>query len=187
MTCAPTVAHAAHAPLRAPTLVRLGRERENPQLPKPARLPRHRRSRKPARANDCCRARSACRMRRPLSVSQACCRAEVTVVAVFPPPARDESSSSTRVLSLAWWVRDQKGRWTLAQWPNPALSVWLVAVLVGWTGVLGATRGATLADLGRGALVVWALDELIRGASPIRRLLGAVVLAMQLVRLVPND
>ena len=80
-------------------------------------------------------------------------------------------------------MRDQNGGLTLAQWPNPALAVWLVAVVVGWTGVLGAARAATLAGVGQGALVVWALDELVRGASPVRRLLGAVVFAGQLVRL----
>jgi hypothetical protein len=84
---------------------------------------------------------------------------------------------------MAWWVRDQNGELTLAQWPNPALAVWLAAVVVGWTEVLGAAHSATLADVGRGALIVWALDELVRGASPARRLLGAVILAGQLVRL----
>lgn len=79
-------------------------------------------------------------------------------------------------------MRDQNGDLVLAQWPNPALAVWLVTVVIGWTGVLGAARGATLSDVGRGALIVWALDELVRGASPFRRLLGAVVLTGQLVR-----
>jgi len=80
-------------------------------------------------------------------------------------------------------VRDQNGGSTLSQWPNPALAVWLVSVVVGWTGMLGSARGETLAGVGRGALVVWALDELVRGASPVRRLLGAVVLIAQIVRL----
>jgi len=101
-----------------------------------------------------------------------------------PPSSNDESSRSpTRVFSLDWWVRDPNGELTLAQWPNPALAVWLVAVVVAWTGVLGAARTATLADVGRGALVVWALDELLRGVSPVRRLLGAVVLTAQLIGL----
>ncbi|MGH3330721.1 MAG: hypothetical protein ACRDPJ_05370 [Nocardioidaceae bacterium] len=95
----------------------------------------------------------------------------------------DESSPPARILSPGWWVRDRRGRLTLAQWPNPALAVWLVAVFVSWTGVLGSARSATLADVGRGALIVWALDELVRGASPFRRLLGAVVLVAQLARL----
>jgi len=128
-------------------------------------------------------ARSARAEPRPPKVSQACCRAATRVVAVPPLSRRDESSPPTRVLSLGWWVRDQNGKVTLAQWPNPALAAWLVAVVVGWTGMLGPARNATLASVGRGALVVWALDELIRGASPVRRLLGAVVLVPQLVRL----
>jgi hypothetical protein len=37
--------------------------------------------------------------------------------------------------------------------------------------------------LGRGALVVWSLDELLRGANPFRRLMGAAVLTVQAVRL----
>lgn len=116
-------------------------------------------------------------------VNRARCRAGVKVVAVPPLSNHDESCPPTRVLSLAWWVRDRKGRVALAQWPNPALAVWMVTVVVGWTGLLGAARDETLASLGMGALIVWALDELTRGSSPFRRLLGAVVLAGQLVRL----
>lgn len=101
-----------------------------------------------------------------------------------PPSSNHKSSRSpARVFSLDWWVRDQNGGLTLAQWPNPALAVWLVTVVVAWTGVLGAARTATLADVGRGALVVWALDELLRGVNPFRRLLGAVVLVAQLIGL----
>ena len=87
------------------------------------------------------------------------------------------------VLSAHWWVRDGNGNISVAQRPNPALVVWLLAVVVGWAGVLGAGRAATLDAVGGGALVVWALDELVRGASPVRRLMGAVVLTVELVRL----
>jgi len=38
--------------------------------------------------------------------------------------------------------------------------------------------------LAGGALLVWALDEVVRGASPFRRVLGAVILCAQLARLV---
>lgn len=99
------------------------------------------------------------------------------------PSSSEQSSPPARVLSLSWWLRDKDGNLTLAQWPNPALAVWLVTVVVGWTGVLGVARGARVADVGRGALIVWALDEIVRGASPFRRFLGAVVLAGQLVGL----
>jgi hypothetical protein len=67
--------------------------------------------------------------------------------------------------------------------PNPALAVWLFCMVVGWAGVLAAERSDTLSAIGTGALVVWALDEVVRGASPARRILGAVVLLAQLVRL----
>jgi hypothetical protein len=71
----------------------------------------------------------------------------------------------------------------IAQWPNPALVVWMVAVVVGWTGVLGPDRTDAVDAVGGGALVAWAMDELVRGATPVRRLIGAVVLVVQLVRL----
>lgn len=62
--------------------------------------------------------------------------------------------------------------------------VWLITVVIGWTGIVqDASRSSTLAGVGNGALVVWALDELVRGDSPLRRLLGAIVFGMQLFRL----
>lgn len=91
-----------------------------------------------------------------------------------------DSTPTRKPLSLDWWVRDADGHTTLAQWPNPALWVWLVALVVSWSGVLSDERSTTVRDVGRGALIVWSLDELVRGASPFRRLLGAVVLAAQL-------
>lgn len=93
------------------------------------------------------------------------------------------SASPDRFLSLRWWLCDPNGKVTIAQWPNPALAVWLVAVVVGWTGVLGTDRTETLRLVGQGALVAWAVDEVARGASPFRRVLGAVVLVAELIRL----
>jgi hypothetical protein len=86
-----------------------------------------------------------------------------------------------RALSLDWWVRDRHGKLVLAQWPNPALWVWLVSMVIGATGVLGEARADTLAAVGQGALIVWAVDELVRGANPFRRLLGVAVLVPQLL------
>jgi hypothetical protein len=37
---------------------------------------------------------------------------------------------------------------------------------------------------GTGALVGWAADELVRGSSPVRRVLGLAVLVTQVYRLV---
>lgn len=68
--------------------------------------------------------------------------------------------------------------------PNPALWAFLATVALDWTGWVPALTATELTNVGRGALIVWALDELFRGASPFRRVLGAVVLAYQLVVLV---
>jgi hypothetical protein len=85
--------------------------------------------------------------------------------------------------SIGWWLRDRDGHLVLAQPPNPALLVWLASVVVGWTGVLDHDREAVLTRVGQGALVAWSLDELLRGSSPARRVLGAAVLAFMVVRL----
>lgn len=90
---------------------------------------------------------------------------------------------SARVGSASWWFRDSGGRLTLWQWPNPALWVWLVTVVLGWVDLSDA-HAASVDGVRRGALLVWALDEVVRGASPFRRALGAVVLVAQLVALV---
>jgi hypothetical protein len=59
----------------------------------------------------------------------------------------------------------------------------MVAWVLGWFE-LSTTHATAVEGVRRGALIVWALDELVRGASPFRRLLGAVVLAAQLAALV---
>jgi hypothetical protein len=95
-------------------------------------------------------------------------------------PAR-QRSGPRRILE--WFVRDPRtGRIALAQAPNPALVVWAVTAVAPWVALF-AERAAELRWIGAGALIAWAADEVIRGASPARRLLGAVVLGWQLYRL----
>ena len=84
-----------------------------------------------------------------------------------------------------WWFRNREtGRITIGQWPNVSLTVFLVA----WAArrVLDPTGvfDTVLAVVAIGALIVWALDELIRGVNPWRRALGAGVLVWQGVGLV---
>lgn len=58
----------------------------------------------------------------------------------------------------------------------------MLTALVRWTGVVDdAALNSKITTLGQGALLVWALDELVRGTNPLRRLLGFVVLAAQLL------
>src|SRR3954464_4723999 len=95
-------------------------------------------------------------------------------------PAR-QLSGPRRILDR--FVRDPRtGRVALAQVPNPALGVWALTTVALGAGVL-AERTAELRWIGAGALIAWGADEVIRGASPARRLLGAVVLGWQLYRL----
>jgi hypothetical protein len=90
---------------------------------------------------------------------------------------------SARLSSASWWFRSSDGRLTVSQWPNPALCVWTVTVVLGKVD-LSAAHAAAVDGIRHGALLVWALDEVIRGASPFRRTLGAVILAAQLASLV---
>ena len=90
---------------------------------------------------------------------------------------------SDRLSSASWWFRSPDGRLTLWQFPNPALCVWLVTLVLGWLE-LSAAHAAAVAGIRQGALLVWSLDEVIRGDSPFRRTLGAVILAFQIATLV---
>ena len=90
---------------------------------------------------------------------------------------------SARLTSASWWFRSPDGRLTLGQLPNPALCVWLATLVLGRFD-LSAAHTTAVDGVRHGALLVWALDEVVRGDSPYRRLLGAVVLAAQLASLV---
>ena len=73
---------------------------------------------------------------------------------------------------LDWLLQDRTTtdhRWVVAQWPNTAAWVFVLLTALGW--VVG---GATWLYAGtRVALVWWAVDEVVRGVNPFRRVLGA--------------
>jgi multisubunit Na+/H+ antiporter MnhE subunit len=65
----------------------------------------------------------------------------------------------------------------VAQWPNPAITVFVAAVVLLWGGIVNDPQQRSLTSgIGIGALTVWALDELFRGVSPIRRMVGAAAI-----------
>lgn len=88
-----------------------------------------------------------------------------------------------RVTSAAWWFRSTDGEIAVWQFPSPALWVWAFAALLGLLD-LPAARAVQVEGIQHGALLVWALDELVRGASPFRRALGAAVLVGQIATLI---
>lgn len=97
-----------------------------------------------------------------------------------PPPT---NKSRPRMLSASWWFQSTDGRLAVGQFPNPALWVWFVAVLLGQFDLSHAHTTA-VDGIRHGALIVWALDEVVRGASPFRRALGGIVLIAQIASLV---
>ena len=88
----------------------------------------------------------------------------------------------SRQTVVDWWFRSRTdGRIVVAEFPNPALGVWIAATV--WRMVAdptGAQRDV-LNGIATGALLVWAIDEIVRGVNPFRRVLGAVVLVPTLL------
>jgi hypothetical protein len=81
------------------------------------------------------------------------------------------------VTVVDWAFRDRRtGRIVIAQWPNVALAVWIVAGVLRALLDPGGGWRTTLDVIGAAALTWWAVDEIIRGVNPWRRFLGALVL-----------
>ncbi|HEY4946818.1 MAG TPA: hypothetical protein VII19_02895 [Acidimicrobiales bacterium] len=79
--------------------------------------------------------------------------------------------------SFEWWFTNRStDRITIAQMPNVPLVVFGVAIVASWVLHSHTQISRILGDVATGALVIWALDELIRGVNPWRRVLGGVVL-----------
>ena len=86
---------------------------------------------------------------------------------------------------MNWLFRNRRtGKITVAQRPNAALAIWLVATVVGIVVDASGALWTALTIIGTSALIIWAGDELLRGVNPFRRMLGAAVLAWTIVGLV---
>ncbi len=86
---------------------------------------------------------------------------------------------------MANWIfrNRQTGAITVAQWPNVQLVIFgVVTVALRSFHPSGgiATAGRVVAGL---AFLVWALDEVVRGVNPFRRMLGVVVLGVAIAGL----
>ena len=76
-----------------------------------------------------------------------------------------------------WLFTDRTdGRIVVEQWPNLALWIFLAALVIE-TFVRQGTTGSIVRIAGVASLTWWAVDEILRGANPWRRLLGGAVLA----------
>jgi len=85
------------------------------------------------------------------------------------------------VKAIDWLFRNrQTGEITIAQFPNPPLWVFIGAFGIGALLHPTGTFATVVEVVGRVALLVWALDEVVRGVNPWRRILGTTVLLWQL-------
>jgi hypothetical protein len=91
----------------------------------------------------------------------------------------DEGGVPARALRWTFLNR-RTGRLTVAQWPNLWLSVFFVAMVVGWLAHPAGRAHVALRVVTVAGLSVWALDEMARGVNPFRRVLGAVVAGVTL-------
>src|SRR5687767_12269236 len=98
--------------------------------------------------------------------------------------ARPPAATVLLLKSLIDWLfrNRQTGRITIAQAPNLALWLFIVAaVLRSLLDPSGGVRTA-LDGVATVALAWWAVDEIVRGVNPWRRLLGGAVLAGQVLK-----
>jgi len=80
---------------------------------------------------------------------------------------------------VRWFFEDRtSGRIVIAQWPNLPLWLFLAAFVVQLVLHPAGRFGLVIAIVGAVGLVWWAVDEVIRGVNPWRRILGAVALAL---------
>ena len=84
-----------------------------------------------------------------------------------------------------WLFRDRRtGRVTIVQFPNLALWLYLVTVVASRVASDDSGVRTAIDWIGVAALGLWATDEVFRGVNPWRRLLGLVVGAFTIARLI---
>jgi len=77
---------------------------------------------------------------------------------------------------LQWLFRNRRtGAMTIAQMPNFVLWVVIIASITRWTWPSPRNLSLACTVVVTGGLIVWAMDEIVRGVNPWRRFLGAAV------------
>jgi hypothetical protein len=97
----------------------------------------------------------------------------LAITAAKPSPGR----------RLARWlfVNRRRGGITVAQRPNVRLGIYIVAAALPHVVHLHGTTKDAVQIIGETALILWAIDELLRGVNPFRRLLGGAILVATIV------
>lgn len=90
--------------------------------------------------------------------------------------------AATEHPALSWLFRDRRtGKFAIIQRPNVPLIIWMIATLLG-----RLIHNSILMTIGSISLLVWALDEIVRGVNPWRRFLGAAVAAALVIHTVAS-
>jgi hypothetical protein len=88
---------------------------------------------------------------------------------------------------VPWLLRNRRtGAFTIVQFPNPALWIFLLSLVADRVLARPSTAHRVVAWLGVAGLTWWAVDEVIRGVNPWRRFLGlsgGVLIVVQVTRL----
>lgn len=99
-------------------------------------------------------------------------------------PARDESDRNVLARFVDWFFRDPStGRLVIAQSPNLPLWIFIGTTVARLVLRPDGTAATLISIVSRGALAWWAVDEIVRGDSRFRRVLGGVVLATTVLTL----
>jgi hypothetical protein len=81
---------------------------------------------------------------------------------------------------LHWFFQNREtGAITIGQMPNTPLWIFLVGTVLLWAWHPAGRIGNNLECLVRASLLVWAIDEVLRGVNPWRRCLGAAVMVYE--------
>lgn len=76
---------------------------------------------------------------------------------------------------IDWWFRDRRsGQIVVAHVPNLPIMLWFATVGARWLVASDTSTSAVLEWAGSLTLGWWAIDELVRGVNPWRRVLGLV-------------
>ncbi|MEZ5372387.1 MAG: hypothetical protein R2704_06555 [Microthrixaceae bacterium] len=99
------------------------------------------------------------------------------------------SESSPRIesspASPGWWFRNREtGGITIAQAPNPPLWIFIAATVGRWLVPADGRLADVLWWVSTGALTWWAVDEVVRGVNPWRRLVGVAGVVFVVLRFV---
>lgn len=82
---------------------------------------------------------------------------------------------------LTWFCKDSAGKWKVIQLPNVPLAVWLVLTVM--SAVLhDGTLKQGISALRDAVLFTWSYLEITAGDSRFRRLLGAVVMTLLVIK-----